>query len=112
MSRSKDTGSRAAGPRSCALRSAPIDAAATKPGATRRNIDAPSVFDRGIVAEPARTRATIPAIRRGGGDMPSRREFLFGLGLAAAPFARRALAASTFKLSVITDEISQDFAHA
>jgi sugar phosphate isomerase/epimerase len=44
--------------------------------------------------------------------MPSRREFLLGLGLAAAPFARRAIAASGFKLSVITDEISQDFAHA
>jgi sugar phosphate isomerase/epimerase len=44
--------------------------------------------------------------------MPSRREFLFGVGLAAAPFVRRAMAASNFKLSVITDEISQDFAHA
>jgi sugar phosphate isomerase/epimerase len=43
--------------------------------------------------------------------MASRREFLFGLGLAALPF-RRLLAASPFKLSVLTDEISQDFAHA
>jgi sugar phosphate isomerase/epimerase len=48
--------------------------------------------------------------------MPSRRSFLFGLGVAAVPSAWRAAAAaagsSGFKLSVITDEISQDFAHA
>ncbi|HEX7139916.1 MAG TPA: sugar phosphate isomerase/epimerase family protein [Vicinamibacterales bacterium] len=43
--------------------------------------------------------------------MPSRREFLFSLGVAALPLGR-ALNTSTFKLSVITDEISQDFAHA
>ena len=43
--------------------------------------------------------------------MASRREFLFGLGLAALPL-RRLLAASPFKVSVLTDEISQDFAHA
>src|SRR5580765_2709675 len=46
-------------------------------------------------------------------DMPSRRMFLFGLGAAAVPATwRRAAAASNFKLSVITDEISQDLAHA
>ena len=47
--------------------------------------------------------------------MPSRRAFLAGLGLATVPAAwRRAAAAAGpgFKLSVITDEISQDFAHA
>jgi len=44
--------------------------------------------------------------------MTSRRDFLFGLGLAALPFGRRLTAASSFKLSVITDEISQDFPHA
>jgi L-ribulose-5-phosphate 3-epimerase len=45
--------------------------------------------------------------------MVSRREFLWGLGLAAAlPLGRRVTAASAFKLSVITDEISQDFGHA
>ncbi len=44
--------------------------------------------------------------------MTSRREFLVGLGLAAAPLARRLVAAETFKLSIITDEVSQDFAHA
>ena len=43
--------------------------------------------------------------------MASRREFLFGLGLTAFPLARR-LTAAGFKLSVITDEISQDFPHA
>src|SRR5262244_552071 len=43
--------------------------------------------------------------------MLSRRTFMFGLGLAA-PFGRALTATSTFKLSVITDEISQDFAHA
>ena len=44
--------------------------------------------------------------------MPSRRAFLVGLGVAAVPGALRAAVASGFKLSVITDEISQDFAHA
>lgn len=44
--------------------------------------------------------------------MPSRRDFLIGLGLATIPLRRRAGAASGVKLSVITDEISQDFAHA
>ena len=39
--------------------------------------------------------------------MPSRREFLFSLGVAALPLGR-ALSPSPFKLSVITDEISQD----
>ena len=45
--------------------------------------------------------------------MASRREFL-GLGLAAVGSAMwsRGRAASSFKLSVITDEISQDLAHA
>src|SRR5215510_3267828 len=43
--------------------------------------------------------------------MPSRRDFLFSLGVAALPLGR-ALDTSAFKLSVITDEISQDFAHA
>ena len=47
--------------------------------------------------------------------MATRREFLLGVGAMAAstrlPLARRADAAG-FKLSVITDEISQDFAHA
>jgi sugar phosphate isomerase/epimerase len=43
--------------------------------------------------------------------MPSRREFLLSLGVAALPLGR-ALNTSAFKLSVITDEISQDFAHA
>ena len=43
--------------------------------------------------------------------MPSRREFLFSLGAAALPLARTTTAA-TLKLSVITDEISQDLAHA
>jgi L-ribulose-5-phosphate 3-epimerase len=45
------------------------------------------------------------------GDMPSRREFLIGVGLSALPL-RRVFGASGFKLSVITDEISQDLAHA
>ena len=45
--------------------------------------------------------------------MPSRRDFLIGAGLAAAlPLARRIPSAAGFKLSVITDEISQDLAHA
>ncbi|HKB10406.1 MAG TPA: sugar phosphate isomerase/epimerase family protein [Vicinamibacterales bacterium] len=43
--------------------------------------------------------------------MPSRREFLMGLSASALPLGRL-LAASNFKLSVITDEISQDFGHA
>jgi L-ribulose-5-phosphate 3-epimerase len=43
--------------------------------------------------------------------MPSRREFLFSLGVAALPLGR-ALSPSPFTLSVITDEISQDFGHA
>ncbi len=43
--------------------------------------------------------------------MPSRREFLFSLGVAALPLGR-ALSSSPFKLSVITDEISQDLGHA
>jgi len=43
--------------------------------------------------------------------MPSRREFLFSLGAAALPLGLNARA-SSFKLSVITDEISQDFGHA
>jgi sugar phosphate isomerase/epimerase len=43
--------------------------------------------------------------------MPSRREFLFTMGAAALPLGRAA-SSSTFKLSVITDEISQDLAHA
>jgi L-ribulose-5-phosphate 3-epimerase len=47
--------------------------------------------------------------------MPSRRTFLAGLGAIAAasrlPFTRRVDAAG-FKVGVITDEISQDFAHA
>jgi sugar phosphate isomerase/epimerase len=47
--------------------------------------------------------------------MPTRRAFLLGVGAMAAstgfPLARRVDAAG-FKLSVITDEISQDFAHA
>ena len=55
--------------------------------------------------------------------MPSRREFMAGLGAAAAgaAFASRsasvtgaagATPTSAFNLSVLTDEISQDFAHA
>jgi len=44
--------------------------------------------------------------------MTSRREFLVALGFAASPFARRIACAEPFKLSVITDEISQDFGHA
>ena len=45
--------------------------------------------------------------------MPSRRSFLVGIGAAALPLGlHRAMSATTFKLSVITDEISQDFAHA
>jgi len=45
--------------------------------------------------------------------MASRREFLIGAGMSALPLLwRRAAAASSFKLSVITDEISQDFPHA
>src|SRR5262245_37429239 len=45
--------------------------------------------------------------------MPSRRTFLIGVGagLSALRYGRIASAAG-FKLSVITDEISQDFAHA
>ena len=43
--------------------------------------------------------------------MPSRREFLFSLGVAALPLGR-ARSSSPFKLSVITDEISQDLGHA
>ena len=43
--------------------------------------------------------------------MASRREFLVGLGVSALPLGRL-FGASGFKLSVITDEISQDFAHA
>jgi len=43
--------------------------------------------------------------------MPSRREFLFTLG-AAASLPLGPAGTSPFKLSVITDEISQDFAHA
>ena len=43
--------------------------------------------------------------------MASRREFLVGLGLSALPLGRL-FGASGFKLSVITDEISQDFGHA
>jgi len=44
--------------------------------------------------------------------MPTRRDFLLGVGIAALPFAWRTGGASSFKLSVITDEISQDFPHA
>src|SRR5262245_8649649 len=46
--------------------------------------------------------------------MPSRRSFLLGLGFASMPslWRGRAAAASGFRLSVITDEISQDLAHA
>ncbi|GAC1516742.1 MAG: hypothetical protein NVS1B4_13540 [Gemmatimonadaceae bacterium] len=53
--------------------------------------------------------------------MVSRRDFLVGVGVAAAgsalPLGRMAeaiggLSASPFKLSVLTDEISQDFGHA
>jgi sugar phosphate isomerase/epimerase len=45
--------------------------------------------------------------------MPSRRRFLFGIGAAALPLRfDRAMQATAFKLSVITDEISQDFGHA
>jgi sugar phosphate isomerase/epimerase len=44
--------------------------------------------------------------------MPSRRDFLIGVGMAALPLVRRLSSAAGFKLSVITDEISQDFAHA
>src|SRR5262245_41264885 len=43
--------------------------------------------------------------------MPSRREFLVGLGLSALPLGRL-MSAAGFKLSVITDEISQDLGHA
>jgi L-ribulose-5-phosphate 3-epimerase len=45
--------------------------------------------------------------------MPSRREFLIGVGagMSALPFGR-VLGAAGFKLSVITDEISQDLGHA
>jgi L-ribulose-5-phosphate 3-epimerase len=43
--------------------------------------------------------------------MPSRREFLVSLGVSALPFGR-VFASSPFKLSVISDEISQDFGHA
>ena len=45
---------------------------------------------------------------------PSRREFIASLGAAAAlarPRAARALAGCPFRLSVINDEISQDFDH-
>jgi L-ribulose-5-phosphate 3-epimerase len=42
----------------------------------------------------------------------SRREFLIGLGIAAGSLGIRARAADGLRLSVITDEISQDFAHA
>jgi sugar phosphate isomerase/epimerase len=45
---------------------------------------------------------------------PSRREFLAGLGAAAAlaqPRAAQAFAGCPFRLSVINDEISQDFDH-
>jgi sugar phosphate isomerase/epimerase len=44
--------------------------------------------------------------------MPSRREFLLGVGMAALPLARRGVGAAGFRISVITDEISQDFPHA
>jgi L-ribulose-5-phosphate 3-epimerase len=45
--------------------------------------------------------------------MPSRRSFLAGIGAAALPPGlHRAMNTATFKVSVITDEISQDFAHA
>src|SRR5205823_12449604 len=51
--------------------------------------------------------------RSRGGCMSSRREFLLTtIGVAALPLVRRTNAAAGFKLSVITDEISQDFAHA
>jgi sugar phosphate isomerase/epimerase len=43
--------------------------------------------------------------------MPSRREFLVSLGVSALPLGR-VFASSPFKLSVISDEISQDFGHA
>jgi len=47
---------------------------------------------------------------------PSRREFLAGLGaagaLAAGPRAAHTLATCPFRVSVINDEISQDFDHA
>src|SRR5262249_8334996 len=45
--------------------------------------------------------------------MASRRVFLAGLGwFAALPIGRQLAAASSFRLSVLTDEISQDFPHA
>ena len=45
--------------------------------------------------------------------MATRRDFLIGVGISALPLAWRGTgAASSFKLSVITDEISQDFPHA
>src|SRR5215470_7044496 len=43
--------------------------------------------------------------------MPSRRDFLLGLGISALPLGRM-LSAAGVKLSVITDEISQDLGHA
>ena len=45
----------------------------------------------------------------------SRRSFLGGIGMAVAGFAAPSFAkagTSTFKVAVITDEISQDFDHA
>src|SRR5712691_11003960 len=47
-------------------------------------------------------------------DMPSRREFIAGVGAAAvgSAFSSRSNAAHSFKLSVLTDEISQDLGHA
>lgn len=46
--------------------------------------------------------------------MPSRRQFMAGLGAAALGSALpvRRVATTTFRLSVLTDEISQDFGHA
>ena len=47
---------------------------------------------------------------------PSRREFIAGMGaagmVAAAPGVARALADCPYRLSVINDEVSQDFDHA
>src|SRR5256712_10626971 len=55
-----------------------------------------------------------------GGGMTSRRDFIAGLGAAALsatlplhlPALRRFRSAAPFPLSVLTDEISQDFGHA
>jgi len=63
---------------------------------------------------PCGTRPAACALSTWEIEMPSRREFIAGVGAAAvgSAFSSRSNAAQSFKPSVLTDEISQDLGHA